>query len=61
MKINDIRKIATKIGIKDVKKKKGDLIREIQRAEGNFDCFGTATSGHCSEADCLWKEECLVP
>ncbi|MDA8433331.1 MAG: 2Fe-2S iron-sulfur cluster-binding protein, partial [Nitrospiraceae bacterium] len=35
------------------------LVRAIQRAEGNFDCFGSARSGHCSQDDCLWRQDCL--
>ncbi len=37
---------------------KADLIRAIQRAEGHFTCFGSA-SGSCVQRNCLWLEECL--
>ena len=29
------------------------------RAEGNFDCFGTAAEEECSREECLWREECF--
>lgn len=35
-----------------------NLIRSIQRAEGNPDCFGKA-QGHCDRLDCAWREYCL--
>ncbi len=35
-----------------------DLIRSIQRAEGNFDCFGTA-NGYCDQWGCRWRTFCL--
>jgi hypothetical protein len=59
MNLKDIKGIAQKQGVKSGKMKKEDIIRAIQRAEGNFDCFGTAVSSECSQADCLWREDCL--
>ncbi len=35
-----------------------NLIRSIQRAEGNPDCFGRA-QGHCDHSDCTWRQYCL--
>jgi|GEM_PF-3562472 len=35
------------------------LIRSIQRAEGNPDCFGKAI-GYCDRTDCAWREYCLL-
>jgi len=35
-----------------------NLIRSIQRAEGNPDCFGRA-QGHCDHPDCAWRQYCL--
>ncbi|KPL18107.1 MAG: hypothetical protein AMJ92_09475 [candidate division Zixibacteria bacterium SM23_81] len=59
MKVAEARKIAKKIGLKvSSKTLKGDLIRQIQRAEGNFDCFGTATD-YCDQLRCWWREDCL--
>ena len=35
-----------------------ELIRSIQRAEGNPDCFGKAPDG-CDRLDCAWRPYCL--
>jgi len=59
MNLKDIKGIARKQGVKTGKMKKEEIIRAIQRAEGNFDCFGTAVSSHCSQSGCLWREDCL--
>jgi hypothetical protein len=37
-----------------------ELIRRIQRAEGNFDCFGTAID-YCDQSQCCFREDCLKP
>ncbi|MBW2642235.1 MAG: SAP domain-containing protein [Deltaproteobacteria bacterium] len=34
------------------------LIRSIQRAEGNLDCFRKA-KGYCDQLDCYWRPYCL--
>jgi hypothetical protein len=59
MKLQEIKNIAKKMSIKAGSMKKTELIRAIQRAEGNFDCFGTAKSGECDQINCLWREDCL--
>jgi len=60
MNIADIRKKAKKVGVAGNTggMKKADLIKAIQRAEGNPDCFGTATT-FCDQAKCCWREDCL--
>lgn len=35
-----------------------NLIRSMQRLEGNPDCFRTA-NGHCDRLDCGWRVYCL--
>ena len=35
-----------------------ELIRSIQRAEDNPDCFRRA-HGHCDRLDCAWRRYCL--
>lgn len=58
MKEKDIREIARKIGVKTGKMKKPELIRAIQRAEGNIPCY--ATGAHeCDQINCLWREDCI--
>ncbi len=39
---------------------KAELIRRIQRAEGNFDCFGSAKD-YCDQLECCFREDCLKP
>jgi hypothetical protein len=58
MTIRDLQRMARRFGIKTGGLSKFDLIRAIQRAEGNFACFGTAT-GFCDQSNCLFREECL--
>jgi hypothetical protein len=60
MKAKEIHKIARQWGISPARTAKADLIRAIQRAEGNFDCFGTAVNGSCDQDGCLWREDCFV-
>ena len=59
MTIKTVRDIAKTKGIKTGNMKKENIIRAIQRAEGNFDCFGTASQGICNQATCLWRGDCL--
>lgn len=60
MLMQDIRVIAKEHGLKISGKKKQDLIRQIQVAEGNFDCFSTAVNGTCDQMGCLWRVDCLA-
>jgi hypothetical protein len=60
MTIKQIKEIAKEKGVTvDKGMKKENIIRAIQRAEGNFECFGTATAGVCNQISCLWMEDCL--
>ncbi|MBI5847833.1 MAG: SAP domain-containing protein [Nitrospirae bacterium] len=59
MTLKEVKERAMNYDIKAGKMKKDELVRAIQRAEGNFDCFGTAVSGDCSQEDCLWRKDCL--
>lgn len=34
-----------------------ELVRSIQRSEGNPDCFRRKTS--CDQLDCVWRSLCL--
>lgn len=59
MRLSEIEKKAKRLGIKDTwKYSKRDLIKSIQRAEGNFDCFGNATD-YCDQLACCWRSDCL--
>ncbi|MCM8781559.1 MAG: SAP domain-containing protein [Candidatus Omnitrophica bacterium] len=59
MRLSEIEKKARSLGIKDTwKYSKKELIKTIQRKEGNFDCFGTA-QGYCDQWSCMWRSDCL--
>ena len=59
MTINEVRKIAKDKGIKIFSRQtKSEIIRSIQKAEGNFDCFGM-TQEYCDQMNCLWRNDCL--
>lgn len=59
MKVLDIKKKAKDVGVNPGKMNKAEIIKAIQTAEGNFDCFGTATDGNCDQVDCCWRDDCL--
>jgi hypothetical protein len=59
MKIQYIRDIARKNGIKVGRMNKIHFIRAIQKAEGNNDCFATAYVNNCNQMNCLWREDCV--
>jgi len=59
MRLIEIERKARSLGIKDTwKYSKKDLIKAIQRQEGNFDCFGSAGSS-CDQSACCWRGDCL--
>jgi predicted metal-binding transcription factor (methanogenesis marker protein 9) len=59
MRLSEIEKKARSLGIKDTwKYSKRDLIKTIQRTEGNTDCFGTAVMS-CAESACCWRNDCV--
>ena len=59
MKMNEVRAKAKTLRIKIRGVKKSDLIKEIQKREGNFDCFGTAKD-YCDQWNCCFREDCLL-
>ena len=59
MRISEVEKKAKQLGIKNTWKfSRTDLVRGIQKAEGNFDCFGRAKDS-CSQMACCWRTDCL--
>ncbi|MDD2581601.1 MAG: SAP domain-containing protein [Desulfuromonadaceae bacterium] len=58
MKINEIKKIASQHNITVGKAKKYELVRSIQEAEGNLQCFKSNKSAECGQDNCLWREDC---
>ena len=59
MTYNEIRKMASGMGIKTYRMKKADLVRGIQQAESNIECYGTERVDYCNEHECLWRNDCL--
>jgi hypothetical protein len=59
MQLQNIKVIAKEHGLKISGLKKEDLIKQIQVAEGNFDCFATAYAGVCDQMGCLWRDDCM--
>lgn len=59
MELQEIRRIARAMGVRTKGMEKAELIRAIQRAEGNFDCYGTAVDEECDQESCLWREDCF--
>ncbi len=61
MKMQEVRAKAKAMGLKNTfGLTKTELIHMIQRAEGNFDCFGSATD-YCDQFQCCFREDCLKP
>jgi hypothetical protein len=59
MKIQEIRGKAKALALKNTfGLSKAELIRRIQKGEGNFDCFGTAKD-YCDQFECCFREDCL--
>ncbi len=59
MTFNEIRKMAGGMGINTYRMKKADLVRRIQQAENNIECYGTERVAYCNEHECLWRNDCL--
>jgi len=58
VKMPELRNMARDLGVNSFGKRKDDLIREIQLAEGNFDCFGSA-AGFCNQWTCKFRSLCV--
>ena len=58
MKMQEIRTMGKEYGINSFGKTKVNLIREIQIAEGNFDCYGKAFE-YCDQLRCCFRSTCL--
>ncbi len=58
MKMHEVRVIAKNLGINSFGMSKAELIKEIQRKQGNFDCYGSA-GDYCDQLECLFRSSCL--
>ena len=57
-RLKEVRNIARKMGIDTRNVYQTDLIRAIQRAEGNNACFATSSVQTCGQMNCLWRTDC---
>jgi hypothetical protein len=58
MTVKELREMARKLNISPRSLKKTELIKSIQQAEGNYDCFGSAKD-YCDQPDCLFRQDCV--
>lgn len=59
MKVQEIKNIVKERGLKPGRLTKTDLVRLLQKEEGNFTCFGTAVEGECDQIGCMWRDDCF--
>ena len=59
MNMKHIRQFAKTLNVDSGKLSKPELIKQIQLAEGNFDCYGSAVDGECDQLGCAWRNDCL--
>jgi len=59
MNMKHLRQFASSLNVESGKLSKTELIKKIQLAEGNFDCYGSAVDGKCDQMDCAWRDDCL--
>jgi hypothetical protein len=61
MNIAEVREWGRRMGVtKTSGLRKGEVIRIIQQAEGNQDCFGAPWRFGCQQFDCCWRQDCLT-
>jgi len=59
VRLSEVEKKAKTLGIKDTwRLSKRELIKTIQRVEGNNPCFGTARNS-CEQSICCWRSDCV--
>ncbi|MEE4253939.1 MAG: Rho termination factor N-terminal domain-containing protein [Desulfuromusa sp.] len=59
MNMTEVKAVAKDRGVKPGKMKKEELIRSIQKIEGNPQCFNTNFSKQCGQDECIWRGDCL--
>lgn len=61
MNVSEIRERGRNLKVRGMSKlRKGEMIRAIQRAEENQDCFGSAWRFDCQQFNCCWRQDCLT-
>lgn len=58
MNMMQVKAVARDRGVTPGKLKKEALIRAIQLAEDNQQCFNTRFSQECGQDGCLWRPDC---
>ena len=58
MKMAEIKTVAKAKRVNPFGKTKEALVREIQKAEQNRDCFNRGESDACGQATCAWRTDC---
>lgn len=58
MNMDEVRNRAKGMGVAFGKMRKGELIRTVQRTEGNHDCFGAEWRFDCPQTGCCWRMDC---
>jgi len=58
MTFAEIKQIAIEQGIRIVGVKKTDIVRAIQKQEGNIPCFASGKAAECGQPHCLWSAVC---
>jgi hypothetical protein len=58
MTIREIRKRAKALGLTLDTNNKAELIRAVQAAENNPQCYMMGRA-HCDEVKCCWLEDCI--
>ena len=59
MNVQELRTLAKQHQIDAAGLSRKEIIHKLQRQEGNFDCFATASDGECDQPDCMWREDCF--
>lgn len=59
MKLDTVKQIARQRGLQAKNMKKAEIIRAIQRDEGNTPCYNTDASSSCGQENCLWRDDCV--
>lgn len=59
-KLQEVRTLARNRGIDTRNATLKELIRAIQRAEGNKDCYLSAHVLVCEQTGCRWREDCAA-
>ena len=57
-KLQEVRAIARRMAIDTRNVTLTELIRAIQRTEGNKDCYMSVQVLTCGQINCLWREDC---